>query len=121
MSNTDPTFGIADTSTFTCLRCGTSVSVLSPDGAERDHCPSCLTGRHVHERRSGGRSDCGGPMGPIAVVSDHDRWRLVHRCAHCDGLSEGDVASDDNRLVLMRIAVRPLAEPPFPLELLGEV
>ena len=29
------------------------------------------------------------------------------------------IAGDDNPLVLMRLAVRPLAQPPFPLELLG--
>jgi hypothetical protein len=31
------------------------------------------------------------------------------------------IAGDDNPLMLMRLAVRPLAQPPFPLEWLGRI
>ena len=114
MSNTEPS------QTFTCLLCGLGVHAL--DGEPRDHCPSCLHSRHVHDQVDGGRSDCAGRMTPISVVAARDgRWQLVHRCVRCDELSESTVATDDNPLLLMRIAVRPLAEPPFPLEMLGEV
>lgn len=127
MSTTDPTpsstFSAHTTSaSFRCVLCGLSVSELGPDHQPRDHCPSCLSSRHVHDQHDGGASDCDGRMTPISVVVPRDgRWRLVHRCVRCDELSESAVASDDNPLVLMRIAVRPLAEPPFPLEMLGEV
>lgn len=132
MSTTDPASSTtpntraqgdhARQATFGCVLCGLSVSVLGPDGEPRDHCPSCLSSLHVHDQVEGGASDCDGRMTPISVVVPRDgRWRLVHRCARCDELSESTVATDDNPLVLMRIAVRPLAEPPFPLEMLGEV
>ena len=46
-------------------------------------------------------------------------WAIVHRCKRCGHLSPNRIAADDNPLKLMSIAVKPLAEPPFPLEELG--
>ena len=43
---------------------------------------------------------------------------LIHRCLGCGELRENRVAGDDNILVLMAIAARPLANPPVPLEYL---
>lgn len=107
------------TDTFSCVRCGLTVSAAAPDGNRRDHCPSCLHARHVTGRGDGAR-DCRGRMAPIAVaVLRAGDWMLVHRCVRCDELASSPVRADDNQLVLMRIAVRPLAEPPFPLEAFG--
>ncbi|MFE9245205.1 RNHCP domain-containing protein [Nocardiopsis sp. NPDC006938] len=107
---------------FDCVFCGLSVSVSEPARTPRDHCPSCLTSLHVHDQVEVGPSDCAGRMTPISVVVARDGgWRLVHRCVLCDELSESAAAADDNPLALMRIAVRPLAEPPFPLDMFGEV
>jgi hypothetical protein len=121
VSTTEPS-PVLRTSTFTCVRCGLTTSVLDPEGARRDHCPSCLSSRHVVDQVEGGASDCGGRMVPISIaVPRGGSWRLVHRCTGCDELSESAVSTDDNHLVLMRLAVRPLADPPFPLDLFGEV
>lgn len=110
------------TGSFTCVRCGLTVSPLDPEGNRRDHCPSCLSSRHVLDQVGGGPSDCGGRMAPISVAAARGgAWMLIHRCGVCDEMSESSVSPDDNHLVLMRIAVRPLAEPPFPLDLFGEV
>jgi DNA-directed RNA polymerase subunit RPC12/RpoP len=106
--------------TFACVRCGLTVSATAPDGRRRDHCPSCLHSRHVTDHVAGGRSHCEGRMAPIAIaVLRTGDWMLVHRCVRCDELTSSPVRGDDNQLVLMRIAVRPLAEPPFPLEAFG--
>ena len=48
-------------------------------------------------------------------------WLLVHRCTGCGTLHLNRIAGDDNPLMLMRLAVRPLAQPPFPLEWLGRL
>ncbi|WP_116243710.1 RNHCP domain-containing protein [Nocardiopsis sp. FIRDI 009] len=121
MSTTEPE-PAPDVSAFTCVRCGLTVSALDPDGGPRDHCPSCLSSRHVVDRTDEGASRCGGRMAPISVaVPRGGAWLLIHRCTLCDEMSGSAVATDDNHLVLMRIAVRPLADPPFPLDLFGEV
>jgi hypothetical protein len=56
-------------------------------------------------------------MEPMAVcVRGGGEWVLVHRCTGCDELRLNRTAGDDNPLVLLRLAVRPLAQPPFPIE-----
>ena len=61
-------------------------------------------------------------MEPIAVwVRADGEWALVHRCGECATVHVNRIAGDDNPLMLMRLAVRPLAQPPFPLEWLSRV
>jgi len=61
-------------------------------------------------------------MEPIAVsVRGDGEWVLVHRCAGCDELRLNRTAGDDNPLLLLRLAVRPLAQTPFPIERIAEL
>ncbi len=56
-------------------------------------------------------------MEPVAVmVRGSGEWVLIHRCSSCGELKANRTAADDNPLLLLRIAVRPLAQPPFPLD-----
>lgn len=67
-------------------------------------------------------SDCGGIMEPVGVwVRKGGEWAIIHRCHRCGKISSNRVAADDNPLKLMAIAVKPLAEPPFPLERLEQM
>ncbi|MFF3553979.1 RNHCP domain-containing protein [Streptomyces tsukubensis] len=110
------------TNTFTCVRCGLTVGVLDPDGAVRNHCPSCLHSQHLDDHVDGGPSDCRSRMSPIAIaVLRGGDWTVVHRCTRCGELTSSPISPDDNHLILMRMAVRPLASPPFPLEVFGEL
>lgn len=107
---------------FPCVRCGLTVTQVAPDGGRRNHCPSCLTSRHVLDRAAGGPSECGGRMSPISIaVLRTGDWMLIHRCTRCDELTSNPVRGDDNQLMLLRMAVRPLAQPPFPLEAFGDL
>ncbi|MFJ9622625.1 RNHCP domain-containing protein [Streptomyces sp. NPDC101181] len=109
-------------STFACAWCGLTVSAYASDGVARNHCPSCLHSRHVLDQVEGGPSDCEGRMSAIAIaVLRTGDWRVIHRCVRCDELTSNSVRPDDNQLVLMRTAVRPLAQPPFPLEAFGSL
>jgi hypothetical protein len=104
--------------TFRCAHCRLDVPMHAPGTRHRNHCPSCLWSRHLDRLRPGDRAEeCGGAMEPIAVcVRAGGEWALVHRCGGCDTLRVNRIAGDDNALVLMQLAVRPLAQPPFPLE-----
>ncbi|GAA3034964.1 RNHCP domain-containing protein [Kitasatospora sp. NPDC006786] len=120
MSSTSSTPPVLKTSTFACTWCGLTVSTRAADGTRRNHCPSCLHSRHVLDHVEGGPSECLGRMSPIAIaVLRTGDWTVVHRCVRCDELTSTPVRTDDNQLVLMRMAVRPLAQPPFPLEAFG--
>ena len=106
---------------FRCRNCGLDVGLDAPGTAHRNHCPNCLWSRHLDDDRPGDRdADCGSSMEPIAVsVRGDGEWVLVHRCTGCGEVHLNRSAGDDNPLVLVRVAVRPLAQPPFPLERLG--
>ncbi len=67
-------------------------------------------------------AECGAAMEPIGISARGDgEWSLVHRCAACSTVHVNRVAGDDNPLMLMRLAVQPLARTPFPLEWLIRV
>ena len=56
-------------------------------------------------------------MEAIAItVRGSGEWVLVHRCSGCGALGLNRTAGDDNALILLRLAVKPLAQPPFPIE-----
>ena len=48
-------------------------------------------------------------------------WAIVHRCRRCRCLRSNRIAADDNPVKLMSIALRPLANPPFPLDRIEEM
>jgi hypothetical protein len=105
---------------FRCRHCRLDVPLDAPGTAHRNHCPACLWSRHLDDDHPGDRdSDCGSSMEPIAITVRGDgEWVIVHRCAGCDEIHLNRSAGDDNPLLLLQLAVRPLARPPFPLELL---
>ena len=68
-------------------------------------------------RRPDGRARHGASE-PLPVCGDGE-WVLFHRCNGCGVLHSNRIAGDDSPLLLVRIAVRPIAQPPFPLDRLG--
>jgi hypothetical protein len=91
--------------------------------AHRNHCPTCLWSRHLDDDAPGDRdADCGSLMEPIAIAVRGDgEWVLIHRCTGCDELHLNRIAGDDNPLMLVRLAVKPLAQPPFPIERIAQL
>ena len=107
-------------SSFRCVHCGLDVQMAAPGTAHRNHCPSCLWSRHVDDEPGDRASDCLASMEPIAITVRKDgEWVLIHRCAGCGVLHSNRTAGDDNVLLLVRLAVKPLAQPPFPLDRLS--
>ena len=43
----------------------------------------------------------------------------MHRCRACDEIHLNPSAGDDSPLLLLRLAVKPLSHPPFPIERVG--
>ena len=95
----------------------------APGTAHRNHCPSCLWSKHVDGVIPGDRSaDCHARMEPISIaVRGNGEWVIIHRCVACNELSSNRTAADDNPLMLVRMAIRPLAQAPFPLEHLASL
>jgi len=71
---------------------------------------------HLDDEPGDRAADCGGTMDAVAVwVRKNGEWAIIHRCRLCGVLSSNRIAADDNPALLMSIAVKPLAQPPFPL------
>jgi RNHCP domain len=109
--------------TFTCVHCGFDVPLRAPGTAHRNHCPNCLWSRHLDAAQPGDRSArCAGTMEPIAIcVRGAGEWVLIHRCKACGELALNRTAGDDSALLLVQLAVRPLAQAPFPLDVLARL
>lgn len=104
------------TESFTCKVCGGYISPEDAGSSHRNHCPSCLSSIHVDNNPGDRASLCKGIMDPIGVwVRKNGEWAIIHRCRSCGTLSSNRIAADDNSTMLMSIAMKPLAEPPFPL------
>ena len=108
--------------TFNCKACGRQVFPSEDGSKHRNHCPNCLSSLHVDNEPGDRESDCGGIMVAVAVwVRKGGEWAIIHRCRWCGVLVSYRVASDDNPMKLMSIAMKPLCEPPFPLEHIEEM
>ncbi len=110
------------TDSFTCKVCGRLVVPENAGSGHRNHCPNCLFSIHVDNKAGDREADCGGIMEPIGVwVRKSGEWALLHRCKRCGKLSSNRTAADDNPMKLMSVALKPLCEPPFPLERIEEL
>ena len=107
---------------FTCKVCGRLVVAAGAGSDHRNHCPNCLSSLHLDIEPGDREADCGGIMEPVGVwVRKNGEWAIIHRCRICGHLSSNRVAADDNPMKLMSIAMKPLSQPPFPLEKIEEM
>lgn len=107
---------------FTCKFCSRLNTPENAGTEHRNHCSNCLTSLHVDNTPGDRASDCGGLMEPIGVwVRKGGEWAIIHRCKRCGSLSSNRSAADDNPIKLMSIALKPLCEPPFPIERIEEL
>lgn len=108
--------------TFVCRSCGMTVVPDGAGSAHRNHCPNCLCSKHLDIEPGDREADCGGLMEPIAVwVRKNGEWAIIHRCRVCGALSSNRIAADDNPIKLISLAMRPVAMPPFPIDVMQEI
>jgi ribosome biogenesis GTPase / thiamine phosphate phosphatase len=106
---------------FVCAFCGRAVTPDPVGSGHRNHCPWCLRSLHVDDFTGDRASRCKGIMEPVAIsVRQCKEWAIIHRCTECGVLKENRTAGDDNAMALFSLAVRPVAQPPFPLDRLME-
>lgn len=107
--------------TYSCQRCGKMVALKAPGTKHRNHCPFCLWSLHVAQslKQDDRSSECMGLMEPIAISTQRDgEWSLIHRCQKCGNIKANRIAGDDDSILLLSLAVRPLTVLPFPLDTL---
>ena len=107
---------------FVCQACGAVIAQEGAGSRYRNHCPKCLASLHLDEQPGDRASLCKGVMDAIGVwVRKDGEWAILHRCRKCGAIHSNRIAADDNPIKLVSIALKPLASPPFPLELLEQM
>ncbi|MBS6511651.1 MAG: RNHCP domain-containing protein [Clostridiales bacterium] len=107
---------------FVCQACGAVIAQEGAGSRHRNHCPKCLASLHLDEQPGDRASLCKGVMDAIGVwVRKDGEWAILHRCRKCGAIHSNRIAADDNPIKLVSIALKPLASPPFPLELLEQM
>ena len=96
---------------FRCGKCRVFVGHTVSGGMHRNHCPFCLTSRHVDLRRPGDREcPCRALMPAIGVAFRADgEQMLVHCCNGCSVERQNRIAADDDPVAVMRLT--PVALP----------
>ncbi len=94
---------------FKCGRCRSFIQPPATGGRYRNHCPVCLTSRHVDARRPGDRAcSCRALMPAVGTYFRPDgEQMLVHRCNGCAAERTNRIAADDNPAALRRLVLAP--------------
>ena len=107
---------------FQCKVCDRLVVPHGAGSDHRNHCPYCLSSQHLDMEPGDRAADCGAVMEAIGVwVRKGGEWAIIHRCRICGHLSSNRSAADDSPLKLMSLALKPLGNPPFPIERIDEL
>jgi hypothetical protein len=118
---------------FVCLYCGTFVSageVLS-GVRNRNHCPHCLSSRHMDQFEPGDRlSACKACMRPVGLTlkriakkyAGHDQGELmlVHLCEDCGKVSINRIAADDTAEMILSVLEKSAGLDPETRDLLAQ-
>jgi hypothetical protein len=108
-----------DQNGFICDHCKKFVPHTAPGTKHRNHCPSCLWSKHValEAEQDDRKSQCLGLMKPIGIsIRDDGEWALIHRCTKCELIRTNRIAGDDDEVMLLYLALRPLTNLPFPID-----
>ncbi|GAP12307.1 protein containg RNHCP domain [Longilinea arvoryzae] len=108
--------GLQDTfGDFTCLHCRRLVQAheLFSGVRNRNHCPHCLSSRHLDLYEAGDRlAACKGRMRAVALTLKHNgnkyaadsgELMLVHVCTECGKVSINRIAADDDNDLILQI------------------
>lgn len=87
---------------FTCEVCGREVDPLIYTA--RDHCPFCLSSKHVDINPGDRACTCHGILMPIEIEKGKkDTLKIVYRCNKCGSVKKNKCANDDNYDLILKI------------------
>ncbi|MCL4507576.1 MAG: RNHCP domain-containing protein [Chloroflexi bacterium] len=101
---------------FVCMYCHNIVSVQAPPGSchNRNHCPRCLSSRHLDLYAAGDRlSACKARMRSIGLTLkrtprkyatlEQGELMIVHQCEGCGKVSINRIAADDDDEAILSV------------------
>lgn len=88
---------------FICDVCGKEVKKL--EYSARDHCPYCLSSKHVDINPGDRLCDCHGILKPIGIEKGKkDTYKIVYQCLKCNMIKKNVMAKDDNYDMILEIS-----------------
>ena len=91
---------------FTCEVCGFGVKPLGYTA--RDHCPNCLSSKHVDNNPGDRLASCKGILKPVAIQKFKDTFKIIYRCEKCGKIKKNIMAKDDNFDLILEIMSNPI-------------
>lgn len=91
---------IRKTEDFTCEVCGTEVK----GNGYTNHCPNCLSSKHVDINPGDRAATCQGVMEPVGMEIRNGKEYIIHQCEKCGHTRPNKVAPNDNRETLRLVA-----------------
>lgn len=80
---------------FICEVCKQKVSKL--EYTARDHCPVCLSSKHLDINPGDRSANCGGILVPIDIEKGKkDTYKIIYKCSKCNEIKKNKMAHDDN-------------------------
>jgi DNA-directed RNA polymerase subunit RPC12/RpoP len=118
---------------FVCLHCGAFVSVdpALSGVRNRNHCPYCLSSRHLDQFDPGDRlSACKARMKPVGLTlkqiakkyagRQQGELMLVHLCEDCGKISINRIAADDTAEAILSVLEMSAGLDPHMREVLAQ-
>ena len=87
---------------FICEVCGRFVEKLNVTA--RDHCPYCLSSKHLDNNPGDRSANCKGILEPIDIEKGKkDTLKIIYRCNKCGIIKKNKVAIDDDYDLILDI------------------
>lgn len=91
---------------FICEVCGEEVKPLGYTA--RNHCPFCLSSKHVDVNPGDRLEECHGVLKPIAIEKFKDTFKIIYKCEKCGKIRKNVMAKDDNFEKILEIMANPI-------------
>ncbi len=85
---------------FDCEECGTHVH----GNGYTNHCPCCLSSKHVDVNPGDRASDCKGIMYAVGYEIKNGAEYITHQCAECGHIRKNKVAPEDSREAIIALS-----------------
>lgn len=93
---------------FTCEVCGKQIKSLGYTA--RDHCPYCLSSKHVDINPGDREATCHGILKPVAIEPfKKGNYKIVYKCEKCGIQKKNIAAKDDNFDLIVQIMSNPVS------------
>lgn len=84
---------------FQCEACGAAVHGTG----YTNHCPKCLTSKHVDVAPGDRAATCGGLMPVVQILYERGDWHVLHQCQQCGVQKKNRLSPDDDRAYLAQL------------------